>query len=337
MGERSCAAKKNYIPDNICFLTKSQIALELIDQSLTSGIRVKAWTFDEPYGWDAHFLDGLDERNQAFVGEVPPNFRVWLRKPNLLRKNPPKHKVGRYRRCPRVSGQASRGYKVENLAGYSSNFRDQIPQRYRVIDKHSGPEVWEIRWHRCWRKKHNEKIVSSQCTLLVATNVLTGVTKYFLSNRVPGRKGWNVRALLRVAFARPIVEICFREAKEELGWDHFECRGWQCVHRHLYVSILSQLFCARVRYQLCRSEVVTDAHRLTVEQVRRAMDTYIDSIDLPKKQRRARYQAMADQIKYHQQRNAAASKSHRNTRLRKYRQFGIDPMTIKSIIPDSEY
>ncbi len=129
-----------------------------------------------------------------------------------------------------------------------------------------------------------------------AANVLTGITKYFLGNRVPGRRGRGVRALLRVAFARPIVEICFREAKEELGWDHFECRGWQCVHRHLYISFLSQLFCARVRHRLCRSEVVTDAKRLTVEQVRRAMDEYIDSLSLPPRLRRQRYQAVADQI-----------------------------------------
>ena len=200
-----------------------------------------------------------------------------------------------------------------------------------MIDKQAGPEVWEIRWHICWRKSHTDKFVSSQCTLIVATNVLTGITKYFLSNRVPGRQGWGVRALLRVAFARPIVEICFREAKEELGWDHFECRGWQGVHRHLYVSILSQLFCARVRHRLCRSEIVTDAERLTVEQVRRAMDKYIDSLASPPRLRRNRYQAVADQIDYHQKRNAAASKSHWQTRLRRYRALGIDPMTIKSI------
>lgn len=332
MGRRSGTAKKNYVPDDVRFLTKSQIALELIDQSIQSGIRVKAWTFDEPYGWDAHFLDGLDRRQQAFVGEVPPNFRVWLRKPKILRKNRQKRGVGRYRKCPRVSGQAARGYKVENLDRYSPCFRDQSPQRYRVIDKHSGPEVWEIRWHVCWRKTHDGKFVSAQCTLIVATNVLSGVTKYFLGNRVPGRRGWGVRALLRVAFARPIVEICFREAKEELGWDHFECRGWQCVHRHLYVSILSQLFCARVRHRLCRSEIVTDATRLTVEQVRRAMDRFIDSLASPPRLRQKRYQGVADQINYHQRRNAAASQSHWKTRIRQYKELGMDPLAIKSIL-----
>lgn len=308
--------------------------MDLIDQALENGIRVKAWTFDEPYGWDAHFLDGLDQRRQSFVGEVPPNFQAWLRKPRVLRKNPPRRGVGRRHKCPRISGQASRGYQVRNLARHSPCFREQTPQRYRVSDKHCGPEVWEIQWHVCWRKTRiGNRLVSSRCTLIVAKNLCSDVVKYFLSNRVPGRLGWNLRGLLRVAFARAMVEICFREAKEELGWDHFECRGWRCVHRHLYVTILSQLFCARVRHRLCRSEVVTDAERLTLEQVRRATDVFLRSVHLPPRFRRREYQEESERIDYHQTRNAVASRSHWKTSLQRYKQLGIDPMRIKSIHP----
>lgn len=138
-----------------------------------------------------------------------------------------------------------------------------------------------MRWHLCYRKTHTSRLASTQCTLIVATNVRTGEVKYFVSNRVPGRGGWTLRELLRVAFARWKVEACFREAKKELGWDHFECRGWGCVHRHLIVTMVAQLFCARVRHQLCPSEIVTDAQRLTLEQVRRAADVFIRCLELP--------------------------------------------------------
>jgi hypothetical protein len=60
---------KNYIPDKVEFQIKQQIALDLIDRALGNGIRVKAWTFDEAYGCDGQFLDGLDQRGEAFVGE----------------------------------------------------------------------------------------------------------------------------------------------------------------------------------------------------------------------------------------------------------------------------
>lgn len=330
MDDRRGTSKKNYIPDDVEFLTKPQLALELIDQSAEQGIEVKAWTFDENYGRDGRFLDGLDERNLAFVGEVPPNFHVWMSTPNVLHK-PSRNTTGRPKTYPRLRKRDRVGKEVQNLAKYSPGFTEQKPQRYRISDSHKGPEVWEVRWHNCYRKTHTDKLVSSACTLIVAKNVRTDEIKYFISNRVAGRNGWGVRAILRVAFGRWKVEACFREAKEELGWDHFECRGWGCVHRHLIVTILSQLFCARVRYRYCQSEVVTDAERLTLEQVRSATDVYIRCIDLPPKAREKQYEAELTRMRYHQSRNASASRSHQKTRLAEYEALGIDLLKIKSV------
>lgn len=301
---------------------------------MADGIAVKAWTFDELYGRDGKFLDGLDERKQAFIGEVPPNFHMWTRKPKVLRKAPQTGK-GRRKKFPRLAARDAKSSEVQNLAKYSPGLVSQTPQRFRVRDSHKGPEVWEIRWHVCYRKTHDGRLVSSQCTLIIAVNVRTGEVKYFVSNRVPGRGGWTLRELLRVAFGRWKVEACFREAKEELGWDHFECRGWDCVHRHMIVTIVSQLFCARVRHKLCPSEVVTDAERLTLEQVRRATDVFLQCIGLPRRIAREKYEAELARITYHQSRNAQASHYHRKKRIAAYHEMGIDPDKIKSVEPKS--
>ena len=215
-----------------------------------------AWNADELYGRDGKFLDGLDERGEAFVVEVPPDARVWLTKP-IVMKELPKTRAKRPRNFPRLRKRDKRPSEVQSLAKHSPAFYEQTPQRYRIKDTHRGSEVWEIRWHICWRKTHTKKLISNQCTLIVAKNVLTGETKYFLANRVPGRNGWSLRKLLRVAFGRWPIEDCFREAKEELGLDHFECRGWRCIHRHLYGvqsrfaarknQCFSALFAARTR------------------------------------------------------------------------------------------
>ena len=304
----------------------------MIDRAIANGIRVKAWTFDEAYGRDGQFLDGLDQRGEAFVGEVPPNFHVWLAKPTVLRK-PQKNRAGRPKHYPRLARRDARPSECQNLACYAPGFTEQKAQRYRTKDTCHGPEVWEIKWHTCWRKTHRAGLISRQATLIVACNVLTGETKYFLSNRVPGRSGWTLRDLLRVAFARWHVEACFREVKEELGWDHFECRGWRCIHRHLYVTILSGLFCARVRHQLSTANLVVSGELLTMEQVRRAANVFLDARDLPRQQRRQRYVQELQQQCYHQHRNAAASRAHRKTRLQQLRQLGIDPNQIKSVSP----
>ena len=158
MGRRHRSPKKTHVPEHIKFLTKSQIALQLIDQSIADGITVKAWTFDENYGRDGHFLDELDQRKEAFVGEVPPPFHVWMSKPRVQQK-PARNTVGRQKNCPRLSKRDRVGKEVRNLATYSPAFRDQKPQRYRVRDSHKGPEVWDIQWHTCYRKTHDGKLV----------------------------------------------------------------------------------------------------------------------------------------------------------------------------------
>ena len=87
--------KQNYIPEEVQFRTKPQIALEQIDRALGNGIAVAAWTCDEFYGRSSEFLDGLEQRKQIFVAEVPVSFHGWVRKLRVLRQGP---KSGRGRR-----------------------------------------------------------------------------------------------------------------------------------------------------------------------------------------------------------------------------------------------
>ena len=304
----------------------------MIDRAKANGIQVMAWTADEAYGRDGAFLDGLDQRGEAFVVEIPPNAHVWMVKPKVL-KTPPNNGTGRPKKSPRLRSRERQPSEVQNLAMYSPAFRKQTPQKYRIKETHRGSDVWEIRWAPCWRKTHTDKLVSHQGTLIVARNVLTGEVKYFLSNRVPGRDDWSLRKILRVAFGRWPVEDCFRETKEELGLDHFECRGWRCIHRHLFVTILSQLFCARVRQQLSPRDDVLSGELLTTEQVRRAANVVVRSMALPRRTRERLYDEESKRQSYYARRNAQASKSHRKTRCKRLAELGINPDKIKSVPP----
>lgn len=323
------------MPDDVVFKTKPQIALDLIDRAKANGIKVIAWTADELYGRDGAFLDGLDGRSEAFVMEIPPNAHAWMKKPKVL-KTPPPNASGRPKKYPRLRSRERQPSEVQNLATYSPTFGKQTPQKYRIKDSHRGSEVWEIRWAKCWRKTHTDELVSNQCTLIVARNVLTEEVKYFLSNRVPGRDGWSLRKLLRVAFGRWPIEDCFRETKEELGLDHFECRGWRCIHRHLFITILSQLFCAQVRQQLSPSDDVQSGELLTMEQVRRAANVVVGSMTYPKRTREELYKDESERQSYYARRNAQSSKSHQKTRRKRLEELGIDPEKIKSVPPKTK-
>jgi len=310
----------------------------MIDRALANGVRVGAWTCDELYGRDGKFLDALEERRQVFVAEIPVDFHGWVRKPKIWHEGPENTGRGRPKGYPRLAA----GYhssEVRNLAQHSPAFRKQSWQRYRIKDTDKGPEVWEVKWAPFWRKDQ-DGLPTRRHALLVTRNVLTEEVKYFVANRVPGERHpvtgqcVTLRCLLRVAFGRCSIESCFRQAKEELGLDHYEVRGWRCVHRHFYVTQLSHLFCARMR-----QEYDTGPHdrldRITVEQIRNAMNVWLDAADLPPAARRQRLQEEQHKQHYYQRRNRHARTSHTKTRIRQLTALGIDITHIKSCSPNT--
>jgi SRSO17 transposase len=315
----------------VVFRTKPQIGLELIDRALANGVRVRAWTFDEFYGRDTAFLDGLEQRGQVFVAEVPTNFRGWMKKPQVLRRDRSRRR-GRQKTYPRLAARNRRSSEVRNLVRYSPVFRKQQWQRYRIKDTARGPEVWEVKWAKFWRKGVDGLPTRRHC-LIVARHVLTNEVKYFVANRVPGEPGISLRWLLRVAFGRCSVESCFRQAKEELGLDHYEVRGWRCLHRHFYLVQLSHLFCARMRQKFDDATTRADPlEQLTTEQVRRSMNIWLEAT-AERQSRVARLERELAKQQYYQRRNAQARRSHTKTRKAKLKSRGIDADRIKTCIP----
>jgi hypothetical protein len=225
--------------------------------------------------------------------------------------------------------------EVQNLLRYSPAFRQQRWQRYRVKDTTRGPEVWEVKWVVFWRKT-NAGLPSRRQCLLVARNVLTGEVKYFVSNRVPGERGISMRWLLRVAFGRWSVEDCFRQAKEELGLDHYEVRGWRCVHRHFYLTQLSHLFCARLRQEFDEPTVRSDSlESLSMEEVRRAVNVWLQATTTPSRQTE-RLQKELDRQQYYEKRRAQSQRSHTKTRTARLEELGIDAESIKNCLPPAD-
>ena len=300
-------------------------AIGLIDRALKSGVRVAWWTFDEFYGRDSKFLDALDQRTQRFVGEIPRNTRVWTRKPDVITeesstgRDRPKHP-------PRVADH-QRPCEVRHLLKHSSKFYLQSWQMYRIKDIQKGPEVWKIKHLTVWRQT-SEHLPSTRLTLIIAVNVRTGETKFFLANAVAGEDGVTLRALLRVAFGRWAIEAELRVSKEELGMDHFEVRGWRCIHRHYFVTGLSFLLCSRIRQSLDKH----DTRELTVEQVRRSLNCWLQYHDLPPNLRDEKFEKELHDQRYYQHRNAQAIKSHTKTRVGLYLKLGIKVDKIKSCV-----
>ena len=244
------------MPADVTHRPKAEIALEQIRRALGNGIRVAAWTFDELYGGSYDFLDGLDRLGQTYVAEVPCTFCGWAKEPVLLYRPTPQEmrRTGRKRRFPRLSKTAAPVSEVRNLLSHSPAFQGQAWTPIHIKNGEKGANVREVKAVRFFMRR--DGLPTRAHWLIVTRDPHSGRLKFFVSNASPGV---TLEWLLYVAYSRWPIEQCFREEKDELGFDHFEVRSWRSIHRHMYLSQVSHLFVNKMRRQLVAEESVANS------------------------------------------------------------------------------
>ena len=202
------------VPKDLVFRTKPEIALDLLKRTLGDGVQLKWITADEGYGQVPAFLKGVAALGLLYVVEVPRHVHGWTAE------------------RPRMGREIRRLDDLWRQGGPSWG-------TYSIKETTKGELVWDVRsavFIPSWDP-------TLRLIVLVAVNVLDGEVKYFLSNAPVETP---IPSLLAVAFARWHVERSFEDAKQEVGLDHFEVRGYRSVQRHHTISMLSLLFHSRV-------------------------------------------------------------------------------------------
>jgi SRSO17 transposase len=249
------------IPEEVVYRPKTEIALELYDRAIAHGVRFAWLTFDEWYGGKPPFLRKLTARGQRFVGEIPKDFRAWIDPPRLAKRPFRRGGTGRGRAVPRIAAGGSKARTVEELAKSHPALAAQRWQTWHIKDTHKGPLVWRVKHTLVWIKNEAGH-PDGPFHLLVGYHVVTGETKYFLSNAPADTP---VAKLLRVAFSRWRIERCFEDGKGEIGLDHWEGRRWIGLKRHLILSSVSYLFlvtaCKELREKKSRVDGLPSANR----------------------------------------------------------------------------
>ncbi len=240
------------IPDDVRHRTKPEIALAQIRRALGNGIRVAAWTFDEHYGQSYAFLDGLDGLGQTYVAEVPCHFHGWAVLPKILHRVTPQElrRKGKKRQFPRLAKTAPKTSEVRNLLKHSPAFTQQPWTPIHIKDGEKGPMVREVKVISF--RMQRDGLPTRPHWLIAARNPeQPDEVKFFVSNAPAGSP---LEWLVYVAYSRWPIEQCFKEEKDELGFDHFEVRGWRSIHRHMALTQVSHLYLNRMRKQLMANE-----------------------------------------------------------------------------------
>ena len=136
--QRKAAAR---VPEEVTYRPMWQIALGQIDRALANGIRFGDLTFDEAYAKRKGFLEGLDERGQRYVAEIPRDLHLWTRRPAVLHEAPRDQAAGPGRPLsypaaegPRRGHEAVRGGGRRVVRSLASAL-DAVPREGR----HPGP------------------------------------------------------------------------------------------------------------------------------------------------------------------------------------------------------
>jgi SRSO17 transposase len=201
--------RKAKVPEDLVFRTKPQIALELLDQARSWGVRSSCVTADADYGDNPNFLAGLEQRRQAYVVAVRADFAVSL---------------------SRRGGEVQR---TEGLVGA------QPARSWRSVTWREGSQGWmrgKFVALRAWRVTASGR---RKAGWLIGEDCSDGKRRYYWSNFGADAP---LERLVEYAHRRHWVEQYHEEAKGLLGWDQYQGRLWTGFHRHAVTVMLAYSF-----------------------------------------------------------------------------------------------
>src|SRR3954452_2587562 len=201
--------KKAKVPEEVVFRTEPQIALDLLDEARSCGVRWARVTADADYGDNPNFLAGLEERRQPYVVAVRRDFPV-----STSRRG------GVTRRADElIAAPPARSWR-------SVTWREG--SRGWMRGKFVALRVWRV--DASGRRKAG---------WLIGEDASDGKRRYYWSNfgaDVP------LERLVEYAHRRHWVEQYHEEAKGLLGWDQYQGRLWPGFHRHAVTIMLAYSF-----------------------------------------------------------------------------------------------
>lgn len=201
--ERRAAAG---VPEHVTFQTKPQLALTMLTRALDGGVPAAWVTADEVYGGDGAFRRALEGRGQAYV--------LAVKRTQTVTTFPPLQLIG-YRHADELAA-------AQPGAAW---------QRLSCGDGAQGERVYDWLYVELRPGLRDGWIHG----LLVRRSISTPEElAYYL---VYAPEGTSLQAVVRVAGTRWSIETFFKQAKGQVGLDHYEVRSWQGWHRHMTLAL----------------------------------------------------------------------------------------------------
>lgn len=194
------------VPDDVGFATKPQLARQMIERALDSGVAA-AWAVgDEVYGDNPHLRAALERRQLGYVLSVSSTHRV-----------------------PTPAGPQ----RARHLA-------KRIPRRaWQKLSAGRGAKGH--RWYDWAQIAIAAPGLAGHQHLLIRRNRRTGELAYY---RRYSPRPVPLSTLVKVAGCRWTVEETFQSSKTLAGLDEHQVRRWDSWHRWVTLALLAHAFLA---------------------------------------------------------------------------------------------
>lgn len=213
------------------FLSKSQLALAMLEIARQRGIQFGYVGIDGGYGKEPAFLRGVDAQGCRFVADVHSDQTMYQQDPEPWvpewsgRGKKPIHR--------RPQGTAQR---VDQWAAAQP---PEAWQRFTLREGEKGLLVADYLHALVWVWDGQEE--NARCWhLLVRREVGAEAISHSCLSNAPLDAPWQ--ELARVQAQRFFIEHSFREAKSECGMADYQVRRWDAWHHHMALVMLGTLF-----------------------------------------------------------------------------------------------
>jgi SRSO17 transposase len=235
--EDSERREKTEVPEEVEFQTKPAIALDQVRAAVAANLDRGVVLADAAYGINTEFRDGLTELHLQYVMGVQSSMTVWEPGKQPLPAKP----RGTMGRPPRLLQRSTdhQPVSVKQLAmSLPLNAFRKITWR-EGTDRKLQSRFAAVRIRAAHRDYEQAEPHPEEWLLIEWPRGEKEPTKYWVSTLPPTTK---LKALIKMAKHRWIIERDYEELKQELGLGHFEGRNWRGFHHHATLCIAAYGF-----------------------------------------------------------------------------------------------
>jgi SRSO17 transposase len=229
--------KQAQVPDELEFATRQAQASAMLQHAWAKGVPMRWVTGDEIYGDTASLRTLVHDAGKLYVFAVACSTPVWRARPRTEVAYSPA--TGRPRKYARLASGEPNWQRADQLAASG----ELEWQRFSTGAGAKG-ERW-FDWARMRVVEREDHLPARDAWLLIRRSLnRPGELAYYLSN---ADETVSLVELATVAATRWTIEMCFAEAKSEVGLDQYEVRLYHSWYRHITLAMIAHAWLAYTR------------------------------------------------------------------------------------------